>query len=341
MSAGTLTHQDTFTAGPAAVSPGTALTESRAARELGLSKREFETAVQLGHVRTVPGEGQGGWAGERGGEGGGGGGGVRRVARAEIERLRGLEGFPEDLRSRVEMAGTKAGAQTLGVATARFTRLARLGLLVPAGFYLNRYRTVVWLYLAGELREFAADAKNTDLLKRPLPETARAQLDEGLDLRARNWRGRRLDALLRLAGDPWERAAAVASLLDPLQLPDIAADPWEHAQLHRLRPRPPAQAAPDSPAARVLERITTAQDADETARLRADLARAMREARTLRPAPRPLPVPAEPPSGHPGRSAHGHRSGRARRSGLRSRPHGAPAPARTRGLLGRFFGSGA
>ena len=34
-------------------------------------------------------------------------------------------------------------------------------------FYLNRYRAVVWLYLAEELRQFAADSANASLLVRP------------------------------------------------------------------------------------------------------------------------------------------------------------------------------
>ncbi len=80
----------------------------------------------------------------------------------------------------------------MDVPRARFTRLARLGLLVPVKFYVNRYRAVVWLYLADELRQFAADERNAALLKGRTPEGLRDQLTEGLDLRPRNWRGRHL-----------------------------------------------------------------------------------------------------------------------------------------------------
>ena len=66
------------------------------------------------------------------------------------------DGFPEALRERVKTVGTTEGAALMEVTTARFTRLARLGLVVPVKFYLNRYRAVVWLYLAEELRQFAA-----------------------------------------------------------------------------------------------------------------------------------------------------------------------------------------
>ena len=58
------------------------LSLSRAARELGLKRDEFDLAVQLGCVRTVPDEG----------------GGSRRVARAEVDRVRSEQGFPEALR---------------------------------------------------------------------------------------------------------------------------------------------------------------------------------------------------------------------------------------------------
>ncbi|MEU6684034.1 DUF6397 family protein [Streptomyces sp. NPDC046832] len=68
---------------------------SRAARELELRRRELDLAVNLGLIRTVPDEGGGG----------------RCVARAEIDRLRSGEGFPEALRERVATVGTTEGAQ--------------------------------------------------------------------------------------------------------------------------------------------------------------------------------------------------------------------------------------
>lgn len=55
-------------------------------------------------------------------------------------------------------------------------------MLTPVKFYLNRYRAVVWLYLAVELRQFAADlmrlllagqmrfSHHPEGLRRPLPD---------------------------------------------------------------------------------------------------------------------------------------------------------------------------
>ncbi|MFF0790510.1 DUF6397 family protein [Streptomyces spiralis] len=283
MSGDTITHEVQPTIVPAAGKRDTPFTASRAARELGLKRSEFDLSVSLGRIRTLPDEGGGG----------------RRVARAEIERLRTQEGFPESLRERVMTVGTSDAARIMEVSAARFTRLARLGLLVPVAFYLNRYRAVVWLYPAGEVRDFAAGPENASLLKRPLPEGLRDQLDAGVDLRPRNWRGRQLGFLLRQAADdPWEQAAAVASLLDPLQVSEIVGDPYGRAHLNRLRPRPSAHGAPGSPAAHLAERITTAQDPDEIDWLRADLARAVEEARTHRPAPRPAPRHTQRPPVH-------------------------------------------
>ncbi|WP_399882254.1 DUF6397 family protein [Streptomyces sp. BBFR51] len=286
---------------------GTSLAPSRAARELGLKRSEFDIAVHLGRVRTVPDEGGGG----------------RRVARDEIERIRAGEGFPEALRESVRAVGTTAGAALMEVTGARFTRLARLGLLVPVHFYLNRYRAVVWLYLAEELRQFAADEKNAALLKGRTPEGLRDQLTEGLDLRPRNWRGRHLGFLLRKADEPWARAAAVASLLDPVEVSEIVVDPYERSYLNRFRPARPAHAAPGSPVSQLAEEIMTATDADEIDWLRTDLAQALEAARRHRSAPRPAPrdhercpVPAVPPA--PGHRAPEH-------------------PGRFRGLLGRLW----
>ncbi|OIJ68610.1 DUF6397 family protein [Streptomyces mangrovisoli] len=249
---------------------------SRAARELELKRGEFDLAVHLGRVRTLP-EGHG--AVDRGGG--------RRVARAEIERLRAQDGFPTLLRESVRAVGTREAAGVLDVPPTRFTRLARLGLFAPVTFYVNRYRVVVWLYLADELRQFAAGAHNRSLLGGRIPAVLRDQLGTGLDLRPRNWRGRHLGFLLRHADDPWRRAGAVAALLDPEDLADIVPDPGERAQLLHLRPEPPVHAAPGSPAAQLIETLTTAQDADEIAWLAADLTQALDEARADRPAPRP------------------------------------------------------
>jgi hypothetical protein len=306
---------------------------SRAARELGLKRGEFDLAVHLGHIRTLPDEGGGG----------------RRVSRPEIDRLQAGEGFPDSLRKRVKTVGTTEGAAVMEVSPGRFTRLARLGLVAPVTFYLNRYRAVVWLYLAEELRQFATDEENTPLLKARMSEGLRDQLAAGLDLRPRNWRGRHLGFLLRPADDPWERAGAVAAFLDPVQVAEIVPDPYERSHVNRFRPGPPAHGAPGSPAAQTAERIMTADHPDEISWLRADLMETVAEAREHRPAPRPTPKqqrPAPPPEqsaphhghpkphhGHP-EPHHGHPTGR----------HANPAPQRatsvpqdlesSRGLLG-------
>ncbi|OMI90887.1 hypothetical protein BSZ07_05675 [Streptomyces sp. M1013] len=258
------------------------VTLSRAARELGLRRSEFDLAVQLGRVRTVPDDAGGG----------------RRVPRDEIDRIRTADGFPEALRAGVRAVGTTEGAALMDVTTARFTRLARLGLLVPVKFYVNRYRAVVWLYLADELRQFRADERNTALLKGRTPEGLRDQLGEGLDLRPRNWRGRHLGFLLRQTDDPWARAAAIASLLDAAEISDVVIDPYERSHLRRFRPALATHGSPGSPAAQLAEEIVTAADPDEIDWLRSDLAAAVDTARRHRPAPRPplhaVPVPPGP-----------------------------------------------
>ncbi|MET9762758.1 DUF6397 family protein [Streptomyces sp. NPDC006372] len=249
----------------------------RAARELDLKRSEFDLAVHLGLVRTVPGDGGGG----------------RRVARAEIERLRAEDGFPSGLRERVATAGTNEGAALMKVSPARFTSLARFGLLVPVTFYLNRYRTVVWLYLAEELKRFAAEESNTRLLTgRITPAPLRAALKQGLDRRPRNWRGRHIGFLLRQAGDdPWARAAAVACLLDPTDVAEVVQDPYERAHMDRCRPRLPSHDAPGSPAAELAETLMTASEPDEVAWFRADLAHTIAAARLeLRSAEPTAPV---------------------------------------------------
>jgi hypothetical protein len=296
MSGDTITTTDDLTWAP-----------GRAARELGLKRTEFDLAVHLGRIRTVPDEGGGG----------------RRVPRAEIDRLRSTEGFPEALLDSLRTVGTREAAAVMGITETRFTRLARLGLVAPVRFYVNRYRTLVWLYLADELRQFAADQKNAALMKGRTPEGWRDRLDSGLDLRPRNWRGRHLGFLLRQAHDPWERAGALAALLDPVQIAELVKDPYERAHLNRFRPDPPAQSTPGSPAAQLAARIATADDPDEIAWLRADLTRALAEAREQRPAPRPgrRRTPPAPAPIHPG---HGTEQ---------PEPEPAREPERKRGLL--------
>ncbi|MEU1406974.1 DUF6397 family protein [Streptomyces sp. NPDC005728] len=251
---------------------------SRAARELGLKRGEFALAVQLGRIRTVPDEGGGG----------------RRVEWAEIDRLRAQPGFPGTLGERVRVVGTAEGAALMEIPAGRFTRLARLGLLVPVRFYLNRYRAVVWLYLAEDLQQFAADDKNAPLLKGRTPESLRGQLEAGVDLRARNWRGRHLGFLLRQAEAPWARAGAVAALLPPIEIADVVRDPYERAQLNRFRAALPDHGAPGSPFAHLAEQLMTAQDPDEISWLRSDLAHAVEQVRAHAPAPRPAARHAGP-----------------------------------------------
>lgn len=111
----------------------------RAAQELGLRRAEFELAVHLGLIAVV----------------GASVGGRPRVPEEEIARLREQPGFPDALAERVRTVGTAAGAALLDIAPARFTRLARAGCFSPVTFYLNRYRAVVWLYLADELAAFS------------------------------------------------------------------------------------------------------------------------------------------------------------------------------------------
>ena len=246
-------------------------TPTRAARELGVKRVELDLAVHLGRVRTVPDEGGGG----------------RRIPYAEVERLRAEPDFPESFLEEVRTVGTGEAARLLRISPARFSRLARLGLVVPVRFYLNRYRAVVWLYLAEELRRFAADENNAPLLSGRTPPDLRGRLTEGADLRPRNWRGRHLGFLLRQAETPWQRAGALAALLDPAQIAELVPDPYERAHLGRSRPTLPAHGTPGSPSALLAQAITTADDPDEIAWLRADLTQALTEARATSPAPRP------------------------------------------------------
>ncbi|MFE5893082.1 DUF6397 family protein [Streptomyces sp. NPDC056462] len=260
-------------------------TPSRAARELGVKRGELDLAIHLGLIRTVPDEGGGG----------------RRVPRSEIDRVSSGRGFPESLVDRVRMVGTTEGADLVDVPPGRFTRLARLGLVVPVKWYFNRYRAVVWLYLAEELKQFAADEKNGPLLNdRRMPEGLRGMLDAGVDLRARNWRGRHRGFLLRLAEDPWESAGALAAFLDPVQIAELVPDPYERSHVNRFRPGPPVSGAPGSPSALIAEKLMTADDPDEISLLRAELATGLEEARDRRPAPRPTVKRGPAPAHHAG-----------------------------------------
>ncbi|WP_306317528.1 MULTISPECIES: DUF6397 family protein [unclassified Streptomyces] len=244
--------------------------QSSAARELGLKRGEFDLAVRLGRIRTVAVPG----------------GGRRRVPREEIERIQEAEGFPDTLREQVRVVGTAEGAELMDIPATRFTRLARAGMLTPAKFYVNRYRAVVWLYLAQELREFAAAEVNVPLLTGRTPDKLRARLQAGGDLRPKNWRARHSGYLLGQAVGPWERAAALATLLDPTQLAELLESPYERAHLHRLRPEEFWYGAPESPSAAVVRDIMTADDPDEISWLRGSLLLNLAQARRSCPAPR-------------------------------------------------------
>ncbi|MDI3404124.1 DUF6397 family protein [Streptomyces cavernicola] len=255
----------------------TSYTPGRAAIDLGLKRTDLLLAVQLGLVRTTAGQDPGRW----------------RIPRSEIERLQTAQGFPDTLRERVKLVGTTEGAELMGITRDRFTKLARLGFLTPAKFYLNRYRTLVWLYLADDVRQFAE--ANTSLLSGKAPVTLRTRLGAGEDRRARNWRERHCGHLLRLARGPWQSAAVTASMLDPTQVADIVPDPYERAYLSRLRPESTTvPGAPDSPTAEAASRVLAADDPDEIRWLRTTLALSMEEARNERPAEVPPTPPATP-----------------------------------------------
>ncbi|MFI1963394.1 DUF6397 family protein [Streptomyces pathocidini] len=253
---------------------------SRAARELDLNPRELELAAQFEVVRTVAPPG----------------GGRRRVPVAEVERLRSAKDHPDGLRERVRVVGTTEGAELMGITSERFTRLARVGLLTPATFYVNRYRAVVWLYPAGEVRKFAEEQPG--LLKGVLPCNYRSMLDAGDDWRPRGWRGRRIGQLTRQTEDLWERAAVPAAVLPEQELATFVEDPYERAYLRRLRPSLVSARADTTTVWDVIARLVTADDPDEMLWIRLSLLFALDEARAERQAPMPgdtpLPEPVAP-----------------------------------------------
>ncbi|MFJ7415355.1 DUF6397 family protein [Streptomyces sp. NPDC098077] len=253
----------TPSATPATVAAG------RAAQELGIRRAEFELAVHLGLIAVVCAPG----------------GGRPRVHEEEIGRLREQPGFPDDLAERVRTVGTAEGAALLDIAPARYTRLSRAGCFSPVTFYLNRYRAVVWLYLADELAAFAA--REPELLAGRTPLRMRTILESGADWRPRNWRSQRIDRLLNRTPDPWVRTAIQASALDPVQLAEVVDDPYERAYLARVRPEP-VFGRPGSMAAReAMGELMLADDPDEILWRRVNLVLELDEARAERPAPLP------------------------------------------------------
>ncbi|WP_446039783.1 DUF6397 family protein [Streptomyces sp. SID1121] len=254
----------------------------RAARELELKRGEFELAAQLGHVRTTVVAGAGRRVVGR-----------REVERREIERLRAADGFPDVLRERVRTVGTAEGAALMGISPGRFTRLAKAGYLTPVKFYLNRYRAVVWLYLADELVAFAA--REETLLVGRFPRTLTAGRDPDDDVRPRNWRGRRIGHLLHLSEDPWERAAITGSVLDPVERAELVADPYERAYLSRLQPDLAYGRSESEAALAAVRPLLLADHPDEIRWHRASLTALLDEARRTRPAPRPARPGDVPP----------------------------------------------
>ncbi|MER7791245.1 DUF6397 family protein [Streptomyces sp. NPDC097640] len=292
----------------------------RAARELGLKLGEFELAVQLGEVRTVA-------AGAMG----------RRVGRAELLRLAAAEGFPSALRARLRVVGTAEGAELLDISPGRFSRLARGGFFTPVRFYVNRYRAVVWLYPAAELRAFAD--REPALLTGRIPAGLRATLSAGEDQRAARWRGRRIEQLLTRAEDPWERSAVWAAVLAPAELDATLTDPAERAYVRELMPRLAPVTSGTGLAAEVIAAVVTVGDPTEVRRCRAALDTCVRDARRARPAPRP-PDGASAPSADESGPTGGDQVPSA---GLLALPDGDPAPpalspARPRGLWHRLVG---
>ncbi|UZI26816.1 DUF6397 family protein [Streptomyces sp. VB1] len=253
----------------ASAAPAATVAAGRAAQELGIRRAEFELAVHLGLIAVAAAPG----------------GGRPRVHEEEIARLREQPGFPDGLAERVRTVGTAEGAALLDIAPARLTRLARAGCLSPVTFYLNRYRAVVWLYLADELAAFAA--REPDLLAGRTPLGMRSMLESGVDWRPRNWRSQRIERLLNRTRDPWARTAVQASALDPVQLAEVVDDPYERAYLVRVRPEP-VFGRPGSMAAReAMGELMLADHPDEILWRRVNLTLELDGAREDRPAPRP------------------------------------------------------
>ncbi|MFD4370391.1 DUF6397 family protein [Streptomyces sp. NPDC058486] len=310
------------------------VTAARAAEELELRREEFRLAVRMGLIRTVPVPGADAAVRDRGGGGAAGRGQAperRPVERAELDRLKAAPDFPAGLRERVRAVGAGEAAGLLSITPDRFARLARTGHLSPVRFYLNRYRTVIWLYVAAEVTAFGEE--HPALLTGRLPAEVREREATGEDLRARNWRSRHLSLLLRGTDDPWVRAAAIASLLDPVQIAEVVDDPYERTHLDRLRPAPPPGFPLAGAAHEVADRLVRADDPDEILWHRMSLALALDEARAdrqapypgerPRPAPDPAPAPAPDPDAAPAPDA------------VAGRPPGRPRGERVTGPPGR------
>ncbi|MFG2923356.1 DUF6397 family protein [Streptomyces sp. NPDC048305] len=264
----------------------------RAATELALKHEEVDLAVHLGLIDAGPAMGAA----------------RPPIHRSEIDRLRARPGFPEQLKERVRTVGTAEGASLLRTDPARFTALARAGHLPPVAFHLNRRRTVVWLHLADELRDFAAREPDLPTEWMPLRTRTRAR---GTDLRARMWRSRRIHRMLGRAADPWVRASLQASALAAVQLAEAVVDPYERSHLARIRPRE-LMGRPGTVAGReAVARMMLAEDPEETHWRRANLTLELDRARAAAPAPRPACLPTARP-GHTASPSVPHRAARLR-----------------------------
>jgi hypothetical protein len=274
--------------GPAAVVRGVArpaeavpggpppdLTLNRAREELGLDFGAFELALETGEIATVRD-----------------GTGRQRVPAAEVARIRRAAGGPEALAERIELVNTTVGAELLGISRDRLLRLTRAGRVWPARWYVNRYRAVVWLYLAGELRDFATG--NPALLAGRLPDALRAEAAEGPDLRPRCWRIRQVAHLVREAQDPWEEAAIWAAVLGPEVVADAVPDPYERSRLRTLHPELPHGRPGVLADAALVRRMTTADAPDEVATALLALSDALARARLAAPVLLPPPPPTAP-----------------------------------------------
>ncbi|WNI19087.1 DUF6397 family protein [Actinacidiphila sp. ITFR-21] len=260
----------------------------RARDELNLRYDEFDVALQIGEVPCVAC-----------------GPGLRKVPAEAVARLRAEDGHPGPLRARLLLVSSDEAAKLLGVGRGRFVRLARAGHLCPVRWYVNRYQAVVWMYLAGEVSEFAD--RNPALLHGPLPAQLREAVAAGRDRRACGWRVRRAGQLVRDAYDSWEEAAVWAALLGPEVVAGAVPDAYERAHLRRLRAGLPPSRFGRASAERI-RGLTTADQPEEVAAGLLALAEALGRARAVRPAPRPGPPlvsgpPAPPPQLPPDASA--------------------------------------
>ncbi|MFI0943480.1 DUF6397 family protein [Streptomyces sp. NPDC021020] len=262
----------------AAEDPPQMFTLNRAREELGLPFAEFELALQLGEIGTVVG----------------GGADRPRVSATELARVRDQDGGTAALLSRIELVNTTAAADLLGVGRDRLLRLTRAGYVRPVRWYVNRYRALVWLYLAGELREFAV--ARPALLTGRLPAELREAEAEGADLRPRGWRSRQVARLVEDAPGPWEEAAVWAALLGPELTDEAVPDPHERRRLRGIRTVLPYGRPGPLAGMALIRRLTLADAPDEVAAALLALAEALGRARAGEKVP---PKPPYEPWGAP------------------------------------------